>query len=69
MINIGQLVRDYASEKNVASVGFGTYEGTVIAARKWGENMQRMYVPPAMDGSWDNLIHRLGDGRRCSTHI
>ena len=44
-------------------VGFGTYEGTVIAARKWGENMQRMYVPPAMNGSWDNLLHRLGDGK------
>ena len=63
MINIGQLVRDHATEKNAALVGFGTYEGTVIAARKWGENMQRMYVPPAMNGSWDNLLHRLGDGK------
>lgn len=25
--------------------------------------MQRMYVPPAVNGSWDNLLHRLGDGK------
>jgi len=38
MINLGQLVRDHATEKNAMLVGFGTYEGTVIAARKWGKN-------------------------------
>jgi erythromycin esterase-like protein len=40
MINIGQLVREHASEKNVVLVGFGTYKGSVIAAREWGEKME-----------------------------
>ena len=63
MVNIGQLVREYASEKNVFSVGFGTYRGAVIAAKEWGDKMQRIDVPPAVDGSWDNLIHNHSNGR------
>ena len=62
MINIGQLVREYAAEKNVILVGFGTYEGTVIAAKEWGDKMQRMDVPPAVDGSWDNIMHKKTNG-------
>jgi erythromycin esterase len=63
MINLGQLVREYATEKNVVLVGFGTYKGTVIAAKEWGEKMERMDVPPAVNGSWDNLIHEQSNGR------
>ncbi len=62
MINIGQLVREYAAEKNVFLVGFGTYEGTVIAAKEWGEKMQGMNVPSAIEGSWDNIMHKKTDG-------
>ena len=49
MINIGQLVREHASEQNVMIVGFGTYKGTVIAAKEWGEKMEKMNVPPAVE--------------------
>ena len=63
MINIGQLVREYASEQNVIIVGFGTYKGSVIAAKEWGEKMERINVPPAIEGSWDNLIHKQNNGR------
>jgi erythromycin esterase-like protein len=62
MVNIGQLVREHAGDEKAALVGFGTYQGTVIAAKEWGEKMQRMHVPPAVDGSWDRLIHKLGEG-------
>jgi erythromycin esterase-like protein len=62
MVNIGQLVREHAGDEKAALVGFGTYQGTVIAAKEWGEKMQRMHVPPAVDGSWDRLIHELGEG-------
>jgi erythromycin esterase len=62
MINLGQLVREYATEKNVVLVGFGTYKGTVIAAKEWGEKMEIMDVPPAVNGSWDNLIHKQSNG-------
>ncbi|MFL6413858.1 MAG: erythromycin esterase family protein [Nitrososphaeraceae archaeon] len=63
MINIGQLVREHASEQNVMIVGFGTYKGTVIAAKEWGENMERVNVPPAIEGSLDNLLHKQNKGR------
>ena len=62
MINIGQLVREHASEQNVILVGFGTYKGSVIAAKEWGEKMERMHVPPAMEGSWDDLLHKQNNG-------
>jgi erythromycin esterase len=62
MLNIGQLVREHASEKNVVLVGFGMYKGTVIAASEWGEKMERMRVPPAVEGSWDSLLHEQSNG-------
>jgi erythromycin esterase len=61
MVNIGQLVRRH--DNNALLIGFGTYQGTVIAAKEWGENMERMHVPPAVEGSWDRLIHELSEGR------
>src|SRR5919109_797035 len=63
MLNIGQLVREHAGEEKAALVGFGTYQGTVIAAKEWGEKMERMHVPPAVNGSWDSMIHELSKGR------
>jgi erythromycin esterase-like protein len=63
MINLGQLVREYARDKNkVLLVGFGTYKGTVIAASRWGERMERMNVPPAIEGSWESIIHQNSRG-------
>jgi erythromycin esterase len=62
MINIGQLMREHAFEKNAILVGFGTYKGSVIAAKEWGEKMERMHVPPAIEGSWDSLIHERTNG-------
>jgi erythromycin esterase len=62
MINLGQLVREYTTEKKTTLVGFGTDSGTVVAARQWGEPMQIMSVPKAIEGSWDNLLHELSNG-------
>jgi len=48
-------------------VGLGTYKGSVIASKEWGKPMERMSVPPAIDGSWDSFLHSLDDdnnGRR-----
>ncbi len=61
MINIGQLVREKKGTKNSILVGFSTYGGSVIAAKRWGEKMEIMDVPPARDGSWDNLLHIIGN--------
>jgi erythromycin esterase len=63
MVNIGQLLRERHGEEDVVLVGFGTYEGTVIAAQAWEAPMQVMEVPPAREGSWEDLFQRttLGD--------
>lgn len=58
MVNLGQLARERAGSDNVTLVGFGTYEGTVIAAKEWGGRMERMQVPPATDERWDSLLYQ-----------
>jgi erythromycin esterase len=61
MVNLGQLAREQAGRDKVVLVGFGTYKGNVISAKEWGEPMERMLVPPAVDGSWDSFLHSLDD--------
>jgi erythromycin esterase len=61
MINIGQLVREKKGIQNTVLVGFSTYNGTVIAAEEWGSKMEIMNVPPAREGSWDNLLQNLNN--------
>jgi erythromycin esterase len=63
MLNLGQLIREKAGRNKVILVGFGTYIGGVIAAEQWGEEMEIMHVPPAIDGSWDNLLHKYTNGK------
>jgi erythromycin esterase-like protein len=57
--NVGELVRKKYGEKEVFIVGFGSYQGTVIASDAWGGAIQKMEVPPAMEGSWEALLHAL----------
>jgi erythromycin esterase len=60
MFNIGQLARDRHAAEGVVLVGFGSYRGSVIAGRAWDAPMQRMKVPPAREGSWEDVLHRAG---------
>ncbi len=62
MLNLGQLAREEAGRGNVVLTGFGTFMGTVIASREWGEQMERMLVPPAIAGSLDQFLHESNDG-------
>jgi erythromycin esterase len=59
MINLGQLVREKKGVDNTVLIGFSTYSGTVIAAKGWGKKMEIMDVPPATEGSWDNILHNI----------
>ena len=43
-------------------VGFGSHRGGVIAAAEWGAPMQSMRVPPAREESWEDVLHRAGEG-------
>lgn len=57
LINVGQLVREQYNEKNVVLIGFGSYDGSVIASRRWNGAMEKMEMPPAIKGSIEEILH------------
>ena len=59
-VNVGQLVRERHGHEGVVLVGFGSYRGRVIAGRRWDSPMERMRVPPAREGSWEDVLHQAG---------
>lgn len=61
MYNLGELARLKHHEKGVVLIGFGTYQGSVIAGRSWGAKMKRLKVPEAKKGSWEYLLHEAGN--------
>lgn len=61
MINVGQLIREQYGKENTFAIGFGTYEGTVIAADSWGEPLQVIDVPPAKLSSWEGQLRAAGE--------
>lgn len=58
MWNLGQLAREQQGAERCALVGFGTHQGSVIAGQAWEAPMERMKVPEARAGSWEDLFHR-----------
>jgi erythromycin esterase len=62
MVNVGQLARERWNRDGVVLVGFGAYEGSVIAGYEWGASMRRMEVPEARMGSWEHVLHAAGPG-------
>ena len=62
MVNVGQLVRQARETDGVMLVGFGTHRGTVIAAEEWGEPMERLPLPAARDGSFEDAMHDAAVG-------
>jgi erythromycin esterase-like protein len=61
MVNVGQLARERFGEKHIYSVGFGTYQGTVIAGEAWGVKPEVMPVPQGTAGSWEEAFHNAGE--------
>ena len=61
MVNLGELVRVKHADKGVVLIGFGSYEGSVIAGKKWLSPMQNMNVPKAIPGSWEDILHKVGE--------
>jgi erythromycin esterase-like protein len=57
MTNVGRLLRERHGTDDVVLVGFGGHRGGVIAGREWGEQMERMTVPPARAGSLEAVLH------------
>jgi len=58
-VNVGQLLNEQHKNDGVFSVGFGSYKGTVIAGREWGDMMRVMHQPEAIPDSWEFLLHQL----------
>jgi len=63
-VNIGQLVRERHARAGVVLVGFGSYQGSVIAGQEWEAPMQRLVVPPGRPDSWEEVLHRAGSENR-----
>lgn len=63
MVNVGELITKRHPPEEVMKIGFGTYQGTVVAGRNWGDSMRTMIVPQAVEGSWEDLLHEVGQGK------
>jgi len=57
-LNVGQLMRERWGATAVL-VGFSTNSGTVTAASDWDMPAERKLVRPAMEGSYEALLHKL----------
>jgi erythromycin esterase len=57
-INLGGLARERWGENRVSLVGFGTFSGTVTAARAWDGGVETMELPPAKPGSYECAFHK-----------
>ncbi|MEP6793014.1 MAG: erythromycin esterase family protein [Saprospiraceae bacterium] len=60
MFNMGELAKLQYHEENVVLVGFGSYQGSVMAGRNWGADMETMPMPEARESSWEYLLHTAG---------
>jgi len=61
-VNVGQLVREQNASDGVVLVGFGSHRGSVIAGGAWEAPMESMRVPPAQEGSWEDVLHQAAGG-------
>ncbi|PVW16557.1 protein-L-isoaspartate O-methyltransferase [Marixanthomonas spongiae] len=61
LYNIGELARKQFGKEQVALIGFGSYQGSVLAGREWGAKVQKMEVPTASQDSWESMCAALGD--------
>ena len=60
LINVGQVLREQYGKENTYAIGFGTYEGTVIAADQWGDPFEVIQVPPSKLDKWEGQLHAAG---------
>lgn len=58
-VNLGGLARETYGDESVALVGFGSYQGEVLAGASWGGLEQVMELPPAQKSSVEEIFHRV----------
>ncbi len=64
MYNIGELARTGHRETNVVLVGFGSFKGTVIAARSWNGAIKETLLPEAPPSTWEYLLHEANPANK-----
>ena len=57
MINVGQLLHEKYDNEGVISLGFGSYEGAVLAGTHWGSKVYNVNMPMAKKNSWEFLLN------------
>jgi len=57
-LNLGQLARERYPNRTCL-IGFSTYAGSVAAASRWGGNVERKLMRPALPASHEALFHRV----------
>jgi len=60
-VNIGQLAKEELGEDRVFAIGFGTYEGRVLAGRQWEGPMEIMETPQAQSNSWEATLAEFNE--------
>ncbi len=68
-INLGGLAREKWGIENVSLVGFGTYEGEVLAGRAWGAKPEIMTLPPAPLGTLEFYFHKVASDLHVSKFL
>lgn len=57
-VNLGGLAREHFGSDQVALVGFGTYEGQVLASPAWDGPETKMLLPAARKASFEDFCHK-----------
>ncbi len=60
LFNIGELSRQEYGRQEVALIGFGSYQGSVLAGSAWGAQVEEMTLPAAREDSWESMCHQVG---------
>jgi erythromycin esterase len=58
-VNIGGLAREKWGAENIALVGFGTYQGDVIASPAWHGTTEKVELPLGAEGSYESAFHKV----------
>lgn len=62
-VNLGGLARERYGIENVFLLGFGSYEGHVLAGRAWDAPAEIMQLPRAAHGSYEDYCHQVAAAR------
>jgi erythromycin esterase-like protein len=62
--SVGEILKSALGDTGVFLTGFGTYSGTVTASRTWGGGAETIGLAPAEPGSWDDILHNLGNNNK-----